>query len=50
MVGVIAQEKLHEILREFPDIAISMLKVQAQRFSKAENRLMESLKEREKSK
>jgi len=46
LVGVISKEKLYEIIREFPDIAIQILKVQAQRFSRTENRLMEFLKEK----
>ena len=44
LVAVITRDKLYEILREFPDIAIEMLKVQTQRFFRAENRLIEQLK------
>ena len=44
IVGVITKEKLYDIVREFPDIAIEILKVQTRRFSKMENRLMECLK------
>ncbi|MCX5704568.1 MAG: cyclic nucleotide-binding domain-containing protein [Candidatus Omnitrophica bacterium] len=44
LVGVISKEKLYEIIREFPDIAIQILKVQTQRFSRTENRLMGLLK------
>ena len=46
-VGVMIKEKMYDIIREFPDIAIEMLKVQTQRFSRAENRLMEFLKNRQ---
>ncbi len=40
IIGVIAKEKLYDIMREFPEVALEMLKVQTQRFYKAENRLM----------
>jgi CRP/FNR family transcriptional regulator, cyclic AMP receptor protein len=43
LTAVIAREKLYEIIREFPDIAIELLKVQTRRFDRAENRLMELL-------
>jgi CRP/FNR family transcriptional regulator len=45
LVGVIKKEKLYEIIREFPDMAIEMLKVQTQRFLRSESRLMESIKD-----
>lgn len=41
--AVITREKLYDILREFPDIAIELLKVQTRRFVRADRRLMESL-------
>lgn len=47
IVGVMKKEKLYEIIREFPDIAIEMLRVQTQRFSRAENRLMGLIKTKE---
>ena len=47
LVGVIAKDRLYEIIREFPGIAIEMLKIQTQRFSAAENRLMGFLKDKE---
>lgn len=50
LVGVISKEKLYEIIREFPDIAIQILKVQTQRFSRTENRLMGLLKEKSEDK
>ena len=50
LVGVISKEKLYEIIREFPDIAIQILKVQTQRFSRTENRLMGLLKEKQEDK
>ncbi len=43
LVGVIKKETLYEIIREFPDMAIEMLKVQTQRFLRSESRLMESI-------
>jgi CRP/FNR family transcriptional regulator len=48
LVGVISKERLYEIIREFPDIAIGILKIQTQRFSRAENLLMEFIKKEEK--
>jgi len=45
LVGSITKDKLFEIIREFPDIAIELLKVQTQRFFRAENRLMQFLKD-----
>ncbi len=47
IVGVIKKERLYEIIRQFPDIAIEMLRVQTQRFSRAQNRLMELSKTKE---
>jgi CRP/FNR family transcriptional regulator len=47
VVAVMTKEKMYVILREFPDIGIEMLKVQTQRFSRVENRLMELLKDKE---
>ncbi len=41
LVGMITKEKLYQIIREFPDIAIEMLKVQTRRFHEAEKRLLE---------
>jgi len=46
LVGLIRKDRLYEIIREFPDIAIQMLKVQTQRFFRTENRLMGLLKEK----
>lgn len=48
LVGAITKEKLFEIMREFPEIAIELLKVQTQRFFRAENRLMQFLKDEKK--
>lgn len=47
VVAVMTKEKMYDILREFPEIGIEMLKVQTQRFSRVENRLMELLKDKE---
>ncbi len=44
LVGVIAREKLYEVIREFPEIAIEMLKVQTERFAVMEGRLMRLLR------
>jgi len=41
VVSIIAKEKLYKIIREFPDIAIEMLKVQTSRFAEAEKKLIE---------
>src|ERR1700690_1085202 len=35
-VAVISKEKLYQIIKEYPDVAIEMLKVQTQRFARAE--------------
>ena len=43
LVSVISKEKLYEIIRAFPDIAIEMLKAITERFAKVENRLMRSM-------
>ena len=48
LAAVIAKDKLYEILRGFPDIAIEMLKVQTDRFFSAEKRLIEILKDKQK--
>jgi CRP-like cAMP-binding protein len=42
-VAVISKERLYEIIREFPDIGIEMLRVQTQRFRMAENRLIDHM-------
>jgi CRP/FNR family transcriptional regulator len=47
LVGVISKERLYEIIREFPDIALGMLKIQTQRFSRAENLLLDFIKKGE---
>jgi CRP/FNR family transcriptional regulator len=44
VVSIIAKEKLYKIIREFPDIAIEMLKVQTSRFAEAEKKLIEFIK------
>lgn len=40
LVSVIAKDKLYEIIRSFPDVAIVMLRVLTERFARAEDRLM----------
>jgi len=44
-VAVISKEKLYQIIKEYPDVAIEMLKVQTQRFARAEARLMANIKD-----
>ncbi len=41
LVGVMTKETWVEILLEFPEIAVEMLKVQTQRFLRSENRWIE---------
>jgi CRP-like cAMP-binding protein len=43
LVSVISKEKLYEIIRAFPEIAIEMLRVITERFAQTENRLMASI-------
>ncbi len=42
-IGVITKEKLYDLIREFPEVGLEMLKVQTQRFYKAENKLLRLL-------
>jgi CRP-like cAMP-binding protein len=44
-VAMISKEKLYQIIKEYPDVAIEMLKVQTQRFARAEARLMANIKD-----
>ena len=47
LVSVISGEKLYEIIRAFPDIAIEILKALTERFAKVENRLIRSMEHEE---